>query len=556
LNWSVTIRDCDAPVGPGTASFLTAPACDPVTVDYRPNSGVLSTATQIFAHVGFNDYTIVFPSQPMTKISNNVWRITIQPETNATQLDLVFNNGAGTWDNNSGADWTFVLNVCEGEPLPTGFAITNPPAPVVVGNATLTYNLQGIGESIAGDLRWTNSFTGGSGGALAGIYWTIAGVPLGVGTNVITVTGTNSAMAIVTNASDRGANAVYGDGWDASDNGGFGFGAWQFFTSSGDPNQNGRFMATADAVTIGKPAWGLYANSGQLSEAKRALLAPLTTAQTFSVSFENGFIDTGAGAGVALQNAGGETLWEFFFNGGDTYYSISGGTTDVGFTDGAIDITFRLTGPTNYLAEITPPLGGTRVLTGNLESNTNSSEIALFRAWNNFAGGGSERDVFFNNLALVSMGSGDAFVTNDTAVIVREPGAGGDSNGDGVPDWWYEQYGLNPATPGLGGQNADGDTLTNWEEYLFDTNPTNAASYNLNAITAIGDEGGALIIDAPTSTGRLYDVYWSTSLLHGSGWTPYGLDVPGNPTNGALSLPVPNTPAVLYYRTGVKLPTP
>ncbi len=61
-------------------------------------------------------------------------------------------------------------------------------------------------------------------------------------------------------------------------------------------------------MTIGKPAWGLYANSGALSEAKRILTNTLAVNQTLLVGYENGYLDNGAGAGVALQNSAGDTL--------------------------------------------------------------------------------------------------------------------------------------------------------------------------------------------------------------------------------------------------------
>jgi hypothetical protein len=37
------------------------------------------------------------------------WSITVPVASTATQLDFVFNNGASTWDNNSGADWHYIV---------------------------------------------------------------------------------------------------------------------------------------------------------------------------------------------------------------------------------------------------------------------------------------------------------------------------------------------------------------------------------------------------------------------------------------------------------------
>ena len=53
---------------------------------------------------------------------------------------------------------------------------------------------------------------------------------------------------------------------------------------------------------------------------------------------------------------------------------------------------------------------------------------------------------------------------------------GSDSDGDGLPDNWEIQYGLNPSNPADANQDADGDGATNLQEYLAGTNPVNPAS--------------------------------------------------------------------------------
>lgn len=550
-NWSTTIRDCDAPTGPSTVTFSNAPACQPVTLDYRPNSHPLQTATQIFAHIGFNDYAIIRPSQPMTRISANLWRITLLPTNNVNQLDVVFNNGGSTWDNNGGADWAFPLNVCTGPTPPTGFYISNPSNDISVGNAVSTYTLEGIGESVSGFLRWTNSLTGGSGTGLAGLNWSLGNIPLGIGSNVITVVGTNATATFTTNAMDSGSSGVYGDGWTNSDNGGFGFGNWQLYTSVENVNQAGRFMANSSQVTIGVPAWGLYANSGALSEAKRQITNALAVGQTFWVSFENGFLDNGSGAGVALQNASGNTLWEFFFNGGDQVYSISGGTTDIGWTNVGIQIEFTLTGPTNYSVRITPQGQSTRTIVGNLLPTGNST-ITLFRAWNNFAGSDSVRDVFFNNLKITGTGSGSGTSTSDTVIIVRESGMA-DSDGDGIPDAW-EQTHFGSATGATASADSDGDGALNWEEYVADTAPTNTASVWSNVITQISGTGEMqLWVPAPTTNSRRYEAWYSTNLM-ADAWQAMGFNQPGPANGAAFYFTVTNSGELRVYRTGVKVP--
>jgi hypothetical protein len=395
-------------------------------------------------------------------------------------------------------------------------------------------------------LRWSNSLTGASSGAPMAFYWNITGVGLGVGTNLITVTATNVGGPV---ASDSGADPLYADGWATNDNGGFGWGPWVIYTSSENGDQNGRFMANSDSVNIGKPAWGLYANSGNLSEAKRRMTNTLAVGQIFTVSLDNGFLDSGAGAGVALQNADGVNLWQFFFNGGQTNYNISGGITDVGWTDGGITISFTLTTPTTYKALITPLGGNTRTNAGNLEAAADQN-IKLFRAWNYNAGGGSERDFSFNNLAI----SGGGGVSTSATVQIIRPASGGDSQ---IPPEWRARYDLTGANSG-DLDDKDGDGRGNYEEYLSDTIPTNAASLfnKIDLPAQIAGPNGQLmvVIPAPTTNSRLYDLSYSTNLMQDL-WWPLGLNQPGAANGGNLSLIVTNSAGdERHYRARVFLP--
>ncbi len=439
------------------------------------------------------------------------------------------------------------ITIADNDPVPPGLTITNPSGNSSVSATTSVVMLQGQANPFVwSGLRWTNALTGGSGLAALDLAWTINGIVVGEGDNIISVTATNVLTTVSTNASDSASSPVYNDGWVASDNGGAGFGEWLLYTSSTNVNNNGRFVANDPSVDIGTPALGLYANNGNLSEAKRVLTTALTTGQTVSVRLDNGFIDTGSGMGVAMQNEDGDTLWQFFFNGGDQFYTISGGTTDVGWTSTGIDVAFTLTGASSYRATITPRGSSTRFIEGNLNEVTNSVAITLFRAWNYNAGFGSDYDVFFNNLAITTTTA----IPNATnaAITITRPAA----LHDGIPMSWWNQYGLGTNDTAAG--DGDNDGASNYEEYVADTHPGQAVSVYSNRV--VSAEGNAvLVIQAgpPTTNSRTYGIWFSTNLTEGL-WEPLGWSMPGASNGGAVWLSVTNGGDTRHYRSGVRIP--
>jgi hypothetical protein len=101
-----------------TLSPTTPTACQSVTVTYDPAGRVLAGATSVKVHHGFNNWTNVTSPDPAMTLANGKWTITLPVASTATQLDLVFNNGASTWDNNGGADWHFTVQAGSPPPPP------------------------------------------------------------------------------------------------------------------------------------------------------------------------------------------------------------------------------------------------------------------------------------------------------------------------------------------------------------------------------------------------------------------------------------------------------
>ncbi len=87
-----------------------AEANQPVTITYDEAGGPIAGAAQVYIHYGFNDWSVVRPDEAMSDPDNDgIWEITVPVDPNANSLNMVFNDGAGTWDNNGGADWHFAV---------------------------------------------------------------------------------------------------------------------------------------------------------------------------------------------------------------------------------------------------------------------------------------------------------------------------------------------------------------------------------------------------------------------------------------------------------------
>ena len=93
----------------------------------------------------------------------------------------------------------FYLNPPPNLPVIT---ITNPAtASIGVPNGTAAYDVQGTcNTSVIGQLSWTNTLTSEVGTIDAAASWIVSGISLNIGTNVITVSGTNSE-SVAANAS-------------------------------------------------------------------------------------------------------------------------------------------------------------------------------------------------------------------------------------------------------------------------------------------------------------------------------------------------------------------
>jgi hypothetical protein len=115
---------------------------------------------------------------------------------------------------------------------------------------------------------------------------------------------------------------------------------------------------------------------------------------------------------------------------------------------------------------------------------------------------------------------------------------------------WLASYGLYTNGP-ADFIDSDGDSLNNYQEYVADTNPTNAASVLLLTIRS---STSPVVVTFPSSAARLYTLLCCSNLTPTSVWTP----VPGQtdiPGNGAVcTLTDTNPPAAAFFRVSVSIP--
>ena len=234
-----------------------------------------------------------------------------------------------------------------------------------------------------------------------------------------TAAACSAAAGAASVASDVASNTPYDDGWDDGDNGGFGFVEWDV---SPDVNINQSGVFIGDATTNGNSAtgggplgeppddintsgesFGLYANSGQVAEAVRPFNGPLVTGDLFEVNIDTGFVDSGGTVGLALQNAAGANLVEFFLIGGDSNYTVNDAdgpmTTSVPFTQEGLSLDFTLTDADSYELNIFSFDGDTDTVTGDLIGNADQA-VTRLRLFNANAGAGDDHNFFANSLAI------------------------------------------------------------------------------------------------------------------------------------------------------------
>lgn len=152
-------------------------------------------------------------------------------------------------------------------------------------------------------------------------------------------------------------------------------------------------------------------------------------------------------------------------------------------------------------------------------------------------------DTNYTGIFAVSVPAYETWATN-----VMNPT--GDLDGDGLPNYWEEQYGT--ITGLVASADDDSDGFSNFQEYIADTNPTNAASFfEMSGFLASTNQ----TVSFTGSTGREYQVFYTTNDLADTNlvWTAAHTNlVWGAGTNSSIT--VTNVADKAFYRLKAILP--
>lgn len=404
---------------------------------------------------------------------------------------------------------------------PSSLLVINPSAPTGVGADVTSFTFTGqAGASLTNGIAWTNPLTGQGGSFAWARDWTLH-VPLGAGSNNVTFSSGYLVTGDQTNAVDSPTNASYAGGWTNGSTGGSGFGPWTLTATT----NAGHFRASTSSSNMStglSNGFGLWANGGGVSTARRPFNTPMAVGSKFNLRFDNNWINNGSSAGFALADASSTNRFAFYFVGGETFYRVSDATngrqTAINYTSEGLDAVFELTASNAYKFTV-----GTNVFTGTLGAGGAISQLV---ASNNNAGPDTPYNVYLGSMSLTVPVNDSGTVTTNAPTVTRAAGA----LTDGLPDSWWESHFPNPAD-WVAANDPDGDGFTNAEEYALGTDPSQPASrFQVRQTT---NDDGTVTITWSSVAGKKYRLQARPSLSEG-GWSDVGGEITaGGPTSSA-----------------------
>lgn len=218
---------------------------------------------------------------------------------------------------------------------------------------------------------------------------------------------------------------------------------------------------------------------------------------------------------------------------------LSGSTTHFSMTlTNHASLTWLWT--THYWLETTAGPNGSVNVTSSWQPGGISTQITAlpdaYYAFTNWSGGVSST----NNPLDLLMDGPASIQANFTALLAT----------NATPQWWLAQHGWTNDFDAAATNDADSDGFFTWQEYVTDTDPTNAASY-LFPLCATGSVESLVIGFDPTSTQRHYWID-STEAIAPPDWDNV-TNAPGTGSAWRANITPPAT-GLHFYRGRVTLP--
>ncbi len=530
-NWNIDVTNLPVTNAPAAPTGLSVQDLDSSSVSLIWNAASLATAYQVY-----RDGALIASPQSTSYTDNN-----LQPET--TYLyHLRATNAIGLSATSVAVSVTTPFAAISSGTI----QVLNPSSGTSTTNSLASFS--GRAAYNFSSVIWSNRMTGQTGilnrpldASIDGWAWN-ANLNLDNGTNQVDFTGIANVAGAITNSD----SAMLYTAWTNGSKQGAGFNEWYMNHSASNA---GQFLADAPAnMHVGATkGFGLWANNGGRAAVTRSFVTPMSTGDSFAVRFDNNTIDNGGQVGFEMRDSNGSVRFRFYFVGSELFYRITdiptGRVTTIAHTDSGLNLNLTL-GTNNAYSLST----GSGTIIGTLGAG---GPITWLEFYNNNAGPDTARNVYIGEMSHIITTTGTQ-TTSTNITVTRNSSAVSDSNSDGIPDDWFNKYpGVSPTNEA--GSLVPGGEITYGQAFIFDVNPTNLpAGFNRAALNQITNNTATILIN-PSSTARLYNVFWVHQLGGELDWTnAIGNDVPGN--GGSLSFSITNSADLRYYRTGVKLP--
>ncbi|PWU19130.1 MAG: hypothetical protein C5B50_07310 [Verrucomicrobia bacterium] len=354
---------------------------------------ILVQATDANSCTGSQSYNLVI----------NCVTITVSPATLPFALTNVSYSAVGNVISASGGTGPYTFSVTVGA-LPDGLslnasngAISGTPAADAFGTATFTVTATDS-HTCTGTQQYSI---------------TVGGAPTTTDPNAVgACPGTTASFSV-----SGGGSSPLSYAWRKR-NSGWGSGnAWNFVFAGcnathgyyvGDSTACGGISPGINSPGVSQ-ALALYANNGDNAEVTRSF-ADLAVGQSVVLDYQNPRDMSSSGAGTialySLRNSGGLARFEFYFNGGDSFYTINDGNplpnaSGIPYTAAGLHLVFTLVDADHYNLQVTRlSNGAVYTFAGRSLKSTPGSAITQLRFYFRNTGAGSTpcQDFFFNNI--------------------------------------------------------------------------------------------------------------------------------------------------------------